>query len=134
MNAHRGTKDGNRRNSVSPSAIASCLLLSFWQVQPASALPAFPSAEGFGTQTRGGRGGVVIVVSNLNGSGPGSFREAMMRTQPRIIVFRVSGVIDLGGDILLSRSAELRDRVGSRVAPVYHVDQRRDHELPNQLP
>ncbi len=104
MDAHRGTQQRSRRGSVSRFAGASCLLLALCQVQTASALPAFPGAEGFGTQTLGGRGGIVVVVSNLNGSGPGSFREAMMRTQPRIIVFRVSGVIDLGGDILVGEA------------------------------
>lgn len=68
---------------------------------PSMAIPAFPGAQGFGTQTIGGRGGQVMVVTNLNGSGPGSFREAMLSTGPRIIVFRVSGVIDLGGNIQL---------------------------------
>lgn len=69
--------------------------------QPA-ALPAFPGAQGFGTTTPGGRGGPVKVVTTLAGSGPGSFREAMLATGPRIIVFRVSGVIDLGGDIVVA--------------------------------
>ncbi len=65
-------------------------------------LPAFPGAQGFGTTTAGGRGGPVKVVTTLNGAGPGSFREAMLATGPRIIVFRVSGVIDLGGDIVVA--------------------------------
>jgi pectate lyase len=104
MNACHKTKQGNRRSRVSRTASAIFLILSIWQVQTVSAVPAFPGAEGFGTQTPGGRGGVVLVVSNLNASGPGSFRDAMMRTQPRIIVFRVSGVIDLGTDIFLSEA------------------------------
>ena len=70
----------------------------------AHALPAFPGAEGFGTQTPGGRGGPVLVVTTLAGSGSGSFRAAMMTPGPRIIVFRVSGVIDLGGDITLTEA------------------------------
>lgn len=68
------------------------------------ALPAFPGAQGFGTTTPGGRGGVVMVVTNLDGSGPGSFREAILSSGPRIIVFRVSGVIDLGGNITLTEA------------------------------
>ncbi|MHC4444463.1 MAG: thrombospondin type 3 repeat-containing protein [Planctomycetota bacterium] len=61
-------------------------------------LPAFPGAEGFGSSTPGGRGGQVFVVTNLNNSGPGSFREACEAAVPRVVVFAV------GGEILLSRA------------------------------
>jgi hypothetical protein len=84
------------------TAVFCAALLAPWlQVLPVHALPAFPGAQGFGTETTGGRGGVVLVVTTLAGSGPGSFRQAMLTPGPRIIVFRVSGVIDLGGDIAL---------------------------------
>lgn len=56
---------------------------------------AFPGAEGFGRFTTGGRGGRVIIVSNLNDAGPGSFREAVEMNKPRIVVFAVSGTIRL---------------------------------------
>jgi hypothetical protein len=58
------------------------------------AIPAFPGAEGYGSETPGGRGGRVIKVTNLNMAGPGSFAEACKATGPRIVVFEVSGTIN----------------------------------------
>jgi hypothetical protein len=57
-------------------------------------LPAFPGAEGFGASATGGRGGRVIAVTTTSAAGPGSLQDALDQPGPRIIVFRVSGVIN----------------------------------------
>src|SRR4030095_16710396 len=56
---------------------------------------AFPGAEGYGKYAPGGRGGKIFIVSNLYDKGPGSFREAAEAKEKRIIVFAVSGIINL---------------------------------------
>ena len=64
-------------------------------------LPAFPQAKGFGAYALGGRGGKVIFVDNLNDDGPGSFRAAIMDPEPRIVIFRVSGTIELESHLMI---------------------------------
>jgi hypothetical protein len=62
---------------------------------PQSGIPAFPGAEGGGMYSVGGRGGKVFVVTSLEDSGPGTFREACEAGGPRIVVFNVAGIIRL---------------------------------------
>jgi pectate lyase len=64
---------------------------------------AFPGALGWAAKTAGGRGGEIIRVTNLNADGPGSFRAAVETKGPRIVVFEVGGVIDLGARTLTIR-------------------------------
>lgn len=65
--------------------------------------PAFPGAVGWAASTPGGRGGRVIKVTNLEPDGPGSLRAALSARGPRIVVFEVGGVIDLGQETLRLR-------------------------------
>lgn len=62
---------------------------------PQATIPAFPGAWGGGMYSFGGRGGKILVVTNLSDRGPGSFREACEAGGPRIVVFNVAGVIKL---------------------------------------
>ncbi len=58
---------------------------------------AFPGAEGYGAYAKGGRGGKVLFVTNLNDAGPGSLREAIESKGPRTVIFKVGGVIETKG-------------------------------------
>jgi len=68
---------------------------------PQADIIAFPGAEGGGAYSFGGRGGRVIVVKNLNDSGPGSLREACEQGGARIVVFNVSGIIRLKTPLII---------------------------------
>jgi len=62
---------------------------------PQASVPSFPGAWGGGMYSFGGRGGKAFIVTNLNDSGPGSFREACEAGGPRIVQFNVAGIIHL---------------------------------------
>ncbi len=96
--------------SVSAVLFASCSALpgaSRAAPQVAEAPPqgplAFPGALGWAAQAKGGRGGEIIRVTNLNTEGPGSLKAAVETKGPRIVVFEVGGVIDLGAKTLTVR-------------------------------
>jgi pectate lyase len=84
------------------SILASLSLFSTCGLLQGADVPAFPGAEGFGSRTPGGRGGKVYVVTTLADYLPrreppiaGSLRAAIEAEGPRIVVFRVSGLIEL---------------------------------------
>ncbi len=60
---------------------------------------AFPGAEGFGKFTIGGRGGKIMIVTNLDDDGEGSFRKAATAKGSRIVVFTISGTIHLNSPL-----------------------------------
>lgn len=68
---------------------------------PQGEIPAFPGAEGGGAYSLGGRGGKVIVVTSLEDSGPGTFREACETGGARIVVFNVSGIIHIKTPVII---------------------------------
>ncbi|MDN3921298.1 pectate lyase family protein [Roseateles violae] len=71
--------------------------------------------RGWAADTRGGQGGRIIKVTNLNAAGPGSYREAIEAQGPRIVVFEVGGVIDMGGQDMVIRNPFLT--VAGQTAP-----------------
>ncbi|EFK58301.1 LamG-like jellyroll fold domain-containing protein [Sphingobacterium spiritivorum] len=87
-----------------------CLLFSLENLQNSLAQTlAFPGAEGFGRYATGARGyssRSVYFVTNLNDSGPGSFRDAV--SQPgRFIIFKVSGIITLSSKIQVAANTTI---------------------------
>jgi hypothetical protein len=102
--------DGNN-DSVVETPDESLEIVSF-----DGSVPAFPGAEGHGASARGGRGGIVVKVTNLNDSGPGSLRAAMMMTEPRMILFEVSGTIALQQQIRL-KAANSYFTIAGQTAP-----------------
>ncbi|SNT01625.1 pectate lyase family protein [Sphingopyxis indica] len=80
--------------------ISALILAASLPATPAAAaapeLLAFPGAVGSAATTPGGRGGRIIRVTTLAPHGPGSLKAAIEAKGPRIIVFEVGGVIDMG--------------------------------------
>ncbi|MDC6352779.1 hypothetical protein PP178_14550 [Zeaxanthinibacter sp. PT1] len=66
-------------------------------------LKSFPSAFGAGKYVEGGRGQEVYEVTNLNDSGPGSFRDALSEGN-RIIIIKVEGIVHLKSQLAPSSS------------------------------
>ena len=75
---------------------------------------AFPGAEGYGRFALGGRGGQVLFVTNLKDKGPGSLRAAIEAQVPRIVVFKISGTIELQSEL---RIIHPRITIAGQTAP-----------------
>lgn len=69
--------------------------------------PSFSGAEGFGALATGGTGGTTYCVTNLDDSGPGTFREAVSESH-RTITFAVGGIIHLKSNIDASSDLTIR--------------------------
>ena len=73
---------------------------------PATPLPAFPGAEGFGALATGGRGGEIYHVTKLDDAGPGTFRDAVSHGK-RMVIFDVGGIIRLKSNVPVSSDLTL---------------------------
>jgi len=56
---------------------------------------------GYGALAKGGNGGEIVWVTNLNDSGPGSLRTALALRKPRVVKFRVGDTIQLKDRLLV---------------------------------
>lgn len=63
----------------------------------------------------GGLGGRIVRVTTLKADGPGSIAEAVKAKGPRIVVFEVGGVIDLGMETLEIKSGDIT--IAGQTAP-----------------
>ena len=102
--------------------LASCAALPQTRQPPAVAQAAtsgvsawFSAPLGWASSTKGGRGGQIIKVTNLNADGAGSLKAAVETKGARIIVFEVGGVIDLGAKTLTVREPFLT--IAGQTAP-----------------
>jgi hypothetical protein len=83
------------------SKVIAIATLSVMGASVAQAGPVIPGGSGFGMETRGGRGGKVIRVTNVNASGSASLKACIDASGPRTCVFDVSGAIKITSDLTI---------------------------------
>lgn len=90
-------------------------------LRASASVKAFPGAQGYGTQTRGGAGGYIVHVTSLGAQGPGTLYEALeVKKGARTIVFDVGGTIDLtplGRALKMSGEDDSNVTIAGQTAP-----------------
>jgi pectate lyase len=95
----KGSRDLGKRHSRNiPAAVPGASFQGTQSIEDTSgSVRAFPTAVGYGSKSVGGRGGKIIYVTTLKDNwSPGSLRYALYKASgPRIVIFRVAGLIEL---------------------------------------
>ena len=105
-----------------------------------------PASPALAAHTVGGSNGQILRVTTLAPDGPGSLKAAIDTPGPRIIVFEVGGVIDMGGKsisvteayLMIARGKDraIVDRVGDaagRIGVAVEIDHHRSLGTGNPL-
>lgn len=91
-------------------------------------LKAAPGLEGFGSTTSAGRGGRVLVITNLQDSGPGSARAALEAEGPRQVISNVAGAIRLTTPIYIKSHCSFYGQVAPGEGLTFLMDSPNKYE------